>query len=440
MTRRRVSRPPAILALGTVLGLSMTLLAAMVTSAAVPSTVDAYQSNGLSAAVHSSAGTNAFPNFASGAVDNRYPLVVVKQGNSPDSDAAGSVNDYGPLGATLITSDCNAPPPAPLPQPNPPPTPNYCLGQPVHDNAPYAHSQFPHPPGKGDDTYSANGGSATVHSEELESHGTGLYNGSGNEPTAPTVQNATASSKTIVNADGSIDITTHSHVGSAQFGGAGGLVVTNTDVQTEVKVANSKPVVTATVAPGTVTFAGQPVQVSDQGATVGGTGVPVVGGLGEAAGAAYHVNTVAPQKKTEGNRGTVTATGLTVTVIQPGDPAHGIPEQDTSYVLGEGYADAFASPSTNLGFDTTAPIGGTIADTFGSFPNGTSDLTGVAPDSLTTARTVPGSKTVGAARGGGLALGQLPFAVLFFIWEALVFAAAATSVYNRRRVLAEEQA
>jgi hypothetical protein len=437
--RRRRLRPSAILAWGTILGLAVMGMFSVAVSAAVPGTVDAYGSEAFSAAVHSSAGTNAFPNFAGGAVDNRYPLVTATQNISPATDARGSVNDYGPLGATVITMDCNAPPPPPLPNPNPGAPPNYCLSG-VRDAAPYAHSQYPHPPGSGDEELNKNGGHVKVHSEELKTDATGEYNGSGNEATAPVVQNATAQVSSVVGADGVLTVKTHSHIGSANFG-AGFLVVTNTDVQVEIRVAGGKPVITTTVAPGTVTAGGQPVQVSDQAVTIGTTSIPV-GGIGNAGGAAFTINTLAPQKTVEGNRGKAYATGLSVTVTQPGIPASGVPSQTVGYTLGEGLADAFASPATP--FTSTfgsngAPVAGAINDTFGGGSGSGAGYTGGAPSSLPNRASRAGGAG-SSASGALLPIGSLPFALLFFLWELIVFAAAATTIYNRRRALAEESA
>jgi hypothetical protein len=55
-------------------------------------------------AVHVQAGSSAFPNFASGAVDNRYPLASAHLDSSPFANAVASPFDTGPLGQTVAAS------------------------------------------------------------------------------------------------------------------------------------------------------------------------------------------------------------------------------------------------------------------------------------------------------------------------------------------------
>ena len=52
-------------------------------------------------AVHLQAGSSAFPNFATGAVDNHYPLASARLDSSPNAEAYSSPLDTGPLGQTI---------------------------------------------------------------------------------------------------------------------------------------------------------------------------------------------------------------------------------------------------------------------------------------------------------------------------------------------------
>jgi len=52
-------------------------------------------------ALHVQAGSAAFPNFASGAIDNHYPLAAARLDSSPFANAVASPLDTGPLGQTI---------------------------------------------------------------------------------------------------------------------------------------------------------------------------------------------------------------------------------------------------------------------------------------------------------------------------------------------------
>ena len=58
-----------------------------------------------STAVHEQAGSNAFPNYASGAVDNRYPLASARLDSSPSANAYSSPLDTGPVGQTAAATE-----------------------------------------------------------------------------------------------------------------------------------------------------------------------------------------------------------------------------------------------------------------------------------------------------------------------------------------------
>src|SRR5205807_5620407 len=55
-------------------------------------------------ALHLQAGSSAFPNFATGAVDNHYPLASARLDSSPNAEAFSSPLDSGPLGQTVAAS------------------------------------------------------------------------------------------------------------------------------------------------------------------------------------------------------------------------------------------------------------------------------------------------------------------------------------------------
>jgi hypothetical protein len=451
MRRRRWSKARWTVVWATIFGLGTFGVFATTGSAEVPTSIDAYGGSAYASAIHVTVGTNAFPNFAGGAVDNRYPLVLVAQDVSPASQASSSVDDYGPLGATLITTDCSKPP-APLPNPNPKAPPNYCLAG-VRDIAPYSRAQFPNPPGKPDDrtvfppatsnvpaALVGQIGFATAHAEELKADAFGQYSGLGNEATAPAVQNLTAEAHTKVLPDGTLDVTTHSHVARAIF--AGVLDISNVDVVTEVKSLGGKAVVTESISPGVVKVNGSTIKVDDHGVTIpnpqqptGNVNAPATGGA-QLGTPSFFIRTLHPNQLVNGNHGTVNAVGLEVTVMNEGLPSKGIESSSATYDLGEGGADGFATPASLIPEinSNSGLVAGAVQDVLGSssYPG----YTGSAPSTLTTrTKVVPGKNRRLVAAS---VLARLPLPWLFYIWEVVVFAAAATSVYSRRRRLAED--
>src|SRR5438445_507745 len=81
-----------------VLAVASVMLIPAFALAAVPSS---YTSFGYATGVHGIAGSDAFPNFQNGAVNNRYPMAEVQQDASPSSTAKGTYSDSGPATATV---------------------------------------------------------------------------------------------------------------------------------------------------------------------------------------------------------------------------------------------------------------------------------------------------------------------------------------------------
>jgi hypothetical protein len=411
-----------------------------VTEAAPPATVDVWGGNASAAGVHEVGYTAAFPNFTTGAVDNHYPLAVAGQDAAPSSHAAASNADYGPFAATVFAGDPPGICPGPAcPPHNPPP-------------AVYARASFPGP--THDSTYSAHSqGACTAssqdcseaHAQELQASSAGTYSGDG----APTQQgtavfkNATADTKTILMADGSTHVHTHSHVGTATFGGDSGLVIKDVDVTCDVVSVGGVAKVTETIRPGSATLAGQPVDVTDHPTTVttpaGPQTITPPGGTQVVTPAlTIQVFTVQPVSHTNGNRGDVYATGTHVVVSTAGATVGGVPANRTEYILGEAYADGYVTPAL--------PPPAVTAD-LSSFPGG-NDLSNSSSTTTTTTTIVSGPSTVTApstiiskpalratkkARVALAGVVRPNLALPFFLWEALVLAAASSIVWARRR-------
>ena len=180
MRSRRIRRSrKAVLAAVVVVSGMMLLASAGV--AVVPPTVDSYGGNAFAAGVHAIVGSNNDPNFSNGAVGNRYPLTSADQDISPASAATASIDDYGPLVATVAGNDCNNPPPSPLP-PQEPQAFAELMPRGHTNQAPYAPRPVPHIPRAlatepVSGPHSSGSGTATAHAEELKAHSDGSVHG-----------------------------------------------------------------------------------------------------------------------------------------------------------------------------------------------------------------------------------------------------------------------
>jgi hypothetical protein len=406
---------------------------AAVAQAEVPSTVDVYTGIAHAAGVHALYYTATLSSFAgSGAIDNRYPLTNIYQDIAPSANARASTEDGGPFAATL-----------------------YAIGK-SPKQFPYAVAQYPATPQAPSDDkcdpsqpnvdHQCPAGSATVHAHELASSADGVFNGNPGSPGQPAFDNATAHTDSVVNPDGSLVIRTHSHVGQATFAG-GALVVKNTDVVTSVVSKGGVGKATDTVAPGDVTFENQPVHVTDKEVQVGTVVVPTAGvGTGNGVSSfTFKVYTVSPEMAQQGPHASILATGLHVVVTQnaiAGNQA--IPPNSVEYILGEGQADGFAipaSPSSNVSTaDLTGFPGGSDLGVVGGAPADTSTTTYPPTDTFNTpsglvnpvSPTTPKRKSPLAAGVGLASLSRPNLAVMFFAWELLIMATAASMVWGRR--------
>src|SRR5207237_1134116 len=174
---------------------------------------------------------------------------------------------------------------------------------------------------------------ADAHAEELKSDAAGYYAG-GNAGVPGS--GASGESHSIVNPDGTLVVMTHSFVNNATFGTPPNAIVINKVlVDTKVIIAGGVASVDAKVTVGSVTVNGQPVELSDQGATYQEKTVSCVpnsappppalpGGIAPPAGCAvvvetdtFKLYTVAPVKTVSGNHGTVKASGVHVVATHP---------------------------------------------------------------------------------------------------------------------------
>jgi hypothetical protein len=433
-----------------VLATAALLVAPFGAGAEVPVTISSYTSYGYATGVHVIGATSAFNNFSTGAADSHFPLAKVGQDSSPSAYGTATYNDSGPIGATLHgCADPNGSTCPPVP------------------GVPYAHAQFPggpvdshidscstSPTGAQQNTpcppKDASGNQpapskADAHAEELKSDASGYY--AGGNAGVP-ANGASGESHTIVNPDGSLLVTTHSFVNNATFGAPPNAIVINkVQVDTTVTIAAGAATADAKVTVGSVTVNGQPVQVTDQGATYQEKSVsckppagapappPLPGGVNPPAGCTtvietdtFKIYTVAPVKTVAGNHATVKASGVHVIATHPAPP--GVPQQSVEYVLGEGFVDATAEAGSGGVSAGSADLGFGGAD-FGSGDFGSSADMGAA-------NAASGNAGAGHKLASLIAANRQPLALLFLFWESLVLAAAAAWVWAHRKPDLEE--
>jgi hypothetical protein len=433
------------------------LLSPVIAAAGVPGS---YTSYGYATGVHAIGGSDAFPNFQNGAVNNRYPMAEVAQDASPSSAAKATYSDSGPAAATAgsqYNQSCSTsgsqPPPAQMCE-NP------------NNQVPYANATNPGPSHGHIDQCNGcgSGPSADVNAAQLNADASAYYAGGGTQP----FRGASGKTSTVMDAGGTLTVVTNSAVDSFAFGNVS---VSKAAVDITATSSLSGASGEAHVTAGQVTVNGQPVAITDQGLTVqdkhttpcpsapkpaGGVNVsppaapkpppgplpplPVGGGGSGSSGGGgssterpasssscvpvvnvtyIKIFTVAPTKSVDGSHITIWATGLHIKITQP-SPGPGVPSQTAEYVLGEGFVDLQAGAGAG-GFGGIPGFGG-----LGGFGGG-GDFGGFGDQSG--AGTGPGS---GAAQlGATLAADRVPLALMFLTLEALLLASAAGWVWAR---------
>jgi hypothetical protein len=417
--------------------------------AEVPSS---YTSYGYAAGVHAIGGSDAFPNFQNGAVNNRYPMAEVAQDASPSSTAVATYSDSGPAAATggsQYNQGCSN-------SGSQPPPPQIC--QNPNNQVPYAKASYPGPSHAHIDNCNGcgNGPRGDADAAQLTADASGYYAGGGTQP----FSGAWGQTSTVIDSGGTLTVITHSEVDSFAIGT---VKVSKIAVDVTAKSSLSGGGGDAHVTGGQVTANGQPVSVNDQGVTVQDKqvvpcssapkppaapaapsppsaplpGLPVGGGSGGSSGSSggsssgasssgcvpvvdvtyITLYTVAPTKTVDGGHVLIWATGLHVKVTHP-SPGPGVPTQSAEYILGEGFADLqVGSGGAAFGFGGFGGFGGGFGDFGGFGDQGGAGANGVG--------------TPAAQLGATLAANRIPLAFMFLTLEALLLASAAAYVWAR---------
>ena len=397
--------------------------------AAADNVLSAYGADAAGTGVHVIGGSNAFPDFRTGAVDNSYPLAAAHVDASPAALATASVADTGPLGQTAAAT-ANG-----VQQPQ------------------YATANYPVTPtdSKGEGTSVAE---ATVTETTADARGSVGTAGSGGpgagespDDPAHTSSDTGEGHATVDRATGAVTARSVGHVDHATFGG-GVLVIGSVDVTAQVVAQLDAASPSYTVAVGGATVNGTPVQITDKGVVVRDAPLPgsdamtkvVNEQLNQAlTSSGFEVFVAPPVVDASGPRASVFVSGVHVRYTQPA-AAPSVPTQSVEYVLGEARAFAFtvaaapaapAAPPAVTSGGSAPSSGGTVAPTVAG--GSTTPVTGAT--ATTVAVTAPdGDDDAAAAQPILSVLPRRPtwLVVLYFVWQALVIGTAATLVWWRR--------
>jgi hypothetical protein len=406
-----------------------------------------YNGTVSSTAVHVQAGSSAFPNFNTGAVDNHYPLAVTRLDSSPNVEAFSSPLDTGPLGQTIAGAghqnqpqyaDVRCPPqcddkpvtvgsqPGPFSSaqaadrkamalgqaggaslgggaPAPPPVPPKSDAlAPVSDVTTVPPpSMAPAATAPGFPALDA-GRAAALRSALLDWRARYLTADDARRYPMPAADAPDGIAGDSARSEGRLDGSTLVLDGTSSVGrlvlGGGALVLR--DVSVHVNVINDgTPKKTVVVNVGEAMVGGTPVTIGADGVSVNGQAVPGIGGAGAQASAALNqalgragveVRSLAPSQNLTDHQLTLDAVGVLIR-LAPASPAPGVPAQFMAMAVGEVFADSLAVPGGSSG-ELDDGLGGDLG-------GGTGPVT--PPPAEAGAATPPEASAAGAVASGG---------------------------------------
>jgi hypothetical protein len=337
--------------------------------AVIPARADdaAFSSYGADASatgVHLLSYTNALTNFATGFVDNSYPLASTHLDAGPASQAVASVADTGPLG---VTAEGQVKPNLEMISPGS----GELVSQPQ-----YAVARYPGTPSASLDNAGA------VARSDADSNGA--------QAVAAFMAGSADNAVSSVRVDpiiGTVIGEGHSHVNRFTVGG-GLLDLANVDVVARVTVEGTKVTPYYAISVGSATVNGMPVQVTDKGVVVQGAPLPGSDAMtqvvneqlnGALAAAGLGVSATAPKIVTDAGQATVEVSGVHVHYTAP-NPDPSVPTLSYDFIVGEARAFSFGVPATPTtdSLSPSAELPTTITDVQGATDLG--DISGAVGD------------------------------------------------------------
>ena len=365
-------------------------------------------------ALHVQAGSAAFPNFATGAVDNKYPLAAARLDSSPFANALSSPLDTGPLGQTAAASgQQNQPQYADVR------CPPQCDDKPVVVGSapgPFASSQAadqkalaeakaggvssgggaPAPPAPP----APPGGKEALRAALLAWRAQFLTLDDALRYPMPAADTPDGVSGDTARSEARLDGSTLVLDGTSSVGelvlGGGALVLR--DVNVKVSVTNDgTPKKTVVINIGSALVGGTPVTIGADGVSVNGQMVPgIAEGAAQAnaalnqalAKAGVEVRSLAPSEQLTDHQVSLDAVGVLIR-FAPASPAPGVPANFTAMAVGEVFADSLAVPGDANGALDDG-LGGASPDT-GSLTSPSTETGAAGPTDLSSAAGESGS-------------------------------------------------
>jgi hypothetical protein len=374
--------------------------------------LSAYGGDAAATGIHILSYTNGLTNFATGFVDNAYPLANTHLDAAPATQAVASIADSGPLGATAQGVVA----------------PHYPLEQPQYAIAKY--------PGPASDSLSQGGSVAEVTADANSATAHGAY-------VAGSVDDARSSVK-VDQIAGTVLGESTGHVSGIVFGD-GLLKITGVDVSARVLVEGTKVTPHYEINVASATVNDMPVQITDKGVVVQGEPLPgsdaMTAVVNEQLNAALassglSVFVTPPQIKTDQAQATVSVSGVHVHYTAP-NPDPSVPTLTYDYILGEarafGFGVAGVSSDDSLlgGVETSLPdltnVEGTSTD-LGDVSGAVTELT---PETGN-ASLRPPARSLNAAPASFRRPRPTWLVPIYLIWQALVLATGGVLLWSRR--------
>jgi hypothetical protein len=403
----------------------------------------------VAAADHMSAGNDAFPNFATGAIDNRYPLASAHVDNL-STQGFGSPLDTGPLGQTGAAAagvtqpqyaSAKYPPKATTSTVGNPPV-TYATAKAGPDSA-STDAAAGRSPGSAPASAEArqtmidrlNRALRSWRSEFLTADDQARYPfvaATASDPDGGDGLSAFTTSTFDPNA-GLLTVDADSRVSHASFGGG---AIQFDNIRMHVTIANNgTPQRKITINVGGASVGGVPITVGAGGVSVAGTAVPGTSGLSDQANAGlnqalasagFTIYTIAPSIATGTNTTSVEATALRVR-WQGGDIQPGVPRSFVEHDLGEAFAFSLATPSIAVP-SVPAVVGGVTqnapSSTFIPGSPGTPGSPGSSSPGVSGG--TPTSQTAALPPSRSVASKPLWLLLLYFAWQSSIIGAAAS--------------
>jgi hypothetical protein len=379
-----------------------------------------YGADASATSVHVLSYTNALTNFATGFLDNSYPLASTHLDAGPASQAVASILDTGPLG---VTGEGQVKPNLDMISPGS----GDLVTQPQYAVARY--------PGPSSASLSDGGSVAEARADAISAQASAAL-------VAGSADDATSNVK-VDQVTGVVTGESRGHVNRAVFGN-GLLNISDVDVLARVTIEDSKVTPHYEISVGGATVNNTPVKITDKGVVVADEPLPgsdvmtqVVNEQlnGALASSGFEVFVTPPVVTTDTGQATVEVTGVHVKYTAP-NPDPSVPTLSVDYILGEARAFSFGVPADVSGEDLVPSLDTVLPDLtsvegatdFGDVSGAVSELTpqsGAASLQPPSRRLTTAPVSVRRPRPTWLV-------VIYLVWQVLVLMTGGALLWSRK--------